>query len=188
MSHFPALFAVKLAKSCGLLRDEFCSIAYVNLESGKPAVRCVTIQVRDEYHNSLSFEHGIHGMETDVVWDEIHEQLDRLEMFQKFSMLVELEKCLMVFVDIDLDEDQEKVLGLVHELTKPWAKGEVADFLMTRLKDGHRTNKEIAGIAQTLLNALNSEGGDGLDSGDGTGVVKAFYMELTGDTDKGIVQ
>ena len=174
MSHFPAKFATDLARSCGLVRKEFDSIDYCIFANNAP-VRVISMNnpKTEKRHTSLDFEFGVHGVETDFIWREILEQIEKLETFQKIAVASDFDLCRKLFGK--LKKTQLDILELIHELTYPWLKGELFDVLIKRANNPENTNRDIASIASVILQAQNNST---IEQKREIGVTKSFYMDL----------
>lgn len=85
--------------------------------------------------------------DNDELWYDLR---DRLVNFQKLALACDFETCMVSYFDIrdNLTEDQLNILKIIHENTKNWLMGHVAEIMLDNLERTSRTNnrdkKEIA--------------------------------------------
>lgn len=96
-----------------------------------------------------------------------HEQLAE---FQKFAVLSDLEHALVAYHGIELNEDQKKLLEVVHAHTATFLKGHVVESLINSLNEKSKNSIDIAAL---VLETLGSK-----DGGSGEGINK-LIVELT---------
>lgn len=163
LQNYPTDFAIAIAKQCDLLSPDFLEMSIFGIAVLKGVGENPTAKQQKKI-------------------DETTDQYERLASFQRISVLVDWEKAAKVFVDETLTEDQKKALQLIAELTPLWVKGKVADKLLTALNDTKVIQKDIAILAETLLNALNT-GEFPKELGDKnkkpTKTTKQFWMGMT---------
>ncbi len=92
----------------------------------------------------------------DKRFDEADKFYGCIQDFQKLALFNEFEKSLVAYHGIDLNEDQKAALLIVHESSRSWALGHIAEILMMRLEDDP---KQVGAIAQTLLEQFSGDGG-----------------------------
>jgi len=84
---------------------------------------------------------------------------DMLRDFQDLSISGTLEEALIAYEGEYLTEAQIEALGKIHESTNNWMKGELADTILTHLKET-KNGKDIRELSQTLMSLMGMEGGD----------------------------
>lgn len=80
-----------------------------------------------------------------------------LRDFQKLALFNKFEDALVVYHGVELNDEQKAALTIIHESSKSWALGHVAETLMNNLDTGDA--KTMQAMAQTLLEQLNSKDG-----------------------------
>jgi len=81
---------------------------------------------------------------------------ERLEEFQRFAVLSDLEQSLVAYHGVNLNKDQLGILELVHKHTAPFVKGLVAQELLDTAKQKSRSSLEAA---QLLMDTMDSKSG-----------------------------
>lgn len=80
-----------------------------------------------------------------------------LRNFQKLSLFNKLGDSMVAYTGMKVTAKQRAALTIIHVSSRAWALGHIAETLINKLEAGDA--KSVAGIAQTLLDQIQSDGG-----------------------------
>lgn len=81
------------------------------------------------------------------LWFELR---DRLANFQKLSLSLQFDDCLVAYYNYDITKDQIECLKFIHTNTKKWLKGQVAENLLNHLSSKTISGRDAKEIAEFL--------------------------------------
>lgn len=81
------------------------------------------------------------------LWQELR---DRLSNFQKMAISANFDVSLIAYYGFELDEKQKQCLQIIHQNTKDWLLGHVAEQLLIKLERNSTSGRESAEIAQII--------------------------------------
>lgn len=82
----------------------------------------------------------------------------RLQEFQQLAVYNGYDDCVIVYGGIELTEEQTKQLKIIHKTTVPWAKGRIADTLLSTMGDDPKITSQISKVILDSFSEGLSEG------------------------------
>jgi len=111
---------------------------------------------------------------TDDAYGTAMDQHERLQEFQKFSVLADLDHSLVAYHSIELSKDQLTLLELVHKHTTAFVRGHVIENLLDKLSSDSKLSVDVAQLVLNELGVDNDKGGAG---------IRKLIVELTKPND-----
>jgi hypothetical protein len=177
-----------MAQKCGLL-DE-CYVDHFHENNGSRFsgangyVTIIQAYIDDTMYDSTNMIESITKKETIETWQNMVEQFDRIETFQKMSLSMDAAPLIELWFP-DATEQQVAVLNIIHGMTLPWVRGSLVQTLSGKIENGHIEDKSLAAVAKVIVEALqdpNSMEKNAKKAGaNAPGVIKQFYMELSSE-------
>lgn len=88
-------------------------------------------------------------------WIDLHE---RLEHFQQMAVSCDFEDAMVSYHGIEISEDQESMLKMIHKSTVHWLIGAVTEQIINKIGSERITNKDFAQLAVLAFENLVSGG------------------------------
>lgn len=105
--------------------------------------------------------------------------------FQRMSMGMPFEKCLLCYHGFDLTQTQIDALKIIHEATPAYLLGHVLDNAVMRMDKDKTTNKDFGAILQVVIESISVFNSIGPQSNATGGEdLKKLVLNIQAHTDK----
>ena len=137
MDHFPNDFALDMARTVDLFCEESPQVLQKLLQAAVAADN-----EEAEYECEMRFK-----------------QFDALQRFQQLATVGSYDDSILAYHGIELSEQQESILKVIHKSTPIWVQGKMADILIRKMGETNTDGRTMSQIAEVLLDAIKTEGG-----------------------------
>lgn len=108
------------------------------------------------YAREIAIEVDLHcGDELEV--SEFEKDDANLSMFQQMAVSCSFERCLSVYRDMAIDEEQKAALKEIYDNTKDWISGYVVGELMKGLENPSNSGRDRKEIAEIILECFGNK-------------------------------